>query len=216
MTDSNRANDLDHTDAWALCAFAELLVLAPNNTTEVAGDRAKIQDGHAAVCEALEHDPSSFEALFIDTAFCMHLLDYETALDRAKRGLAIQPASVTLLANMALSLQQLGRRDEALAVIDKAVAAMPEAEGMHYLRGKMRMELPQPDCKGALEDLNLVLKGTRVQVDAVFYRGMAHHGLGELREAIADYDLAERAMPTGWFVPKLRALREDARTRLGR
>jgi tetratricopeptide (TPR) repeat protein len=46
--------------------------------------------------------------------------------------------------------------------------------------------------KGAIADYTLALQSNPKLTDAYIYRGLAHHDLGDYRQAIADFDQAAR------------------------
>lgn len=215
VDDANAALELDASDPEALVAAAELLVLAPGTTIQLVADRSRMEQAHQRLAEALDRDPGHVEALVVDTLLCLALQDFPACLERTERGLALQPGQLTFAANRATALAQLGRRDEAIAVLDKAIEAQPDADGLWFLRGKMKIERQPTDFPGAVDDLSRVIAKRKPPMETWFYRAYALHQLGRYREAIEDYDQAERVMPNSPVLARIRAYREDARARLG-
>src|SRR5205807_1280602 len=161
----------------------------------------------------MARDPLLFDAIFVDVLVVSTLGDFPAVIERAERGLALQPRNAALLGNRALALQKLGRADEARADFDKALEVAPDADAIRLFRAKFRIEVAPQDWPGAVDDLTRVLSKQPGFVDAHYLRGVALHNLGRFREAIEDYDAAERAAPQATWIARLRALREDARAR---
>ena len=83
--------------------------------------------------------------------------------------------------NVGRTLFALGRDEEALGYLDRALAVDPKAEQVYLVRGLVRFERRELDR--AVRDLEEAVTVRPVFADAWAVLGMAYHGLGRVAEA---------------------------------
>jgi hypothetical protein len=118
------------------------------------------------------------------------------------------------------ALLALGRRDEALSVLDKApLAALPDHDERLVVRGELRAanerwREAEQDFNDVLQDRHLLAESARarnVQERALWGRAVARGRRGDKTGARADLELYLRIFPTGRFARDAGALLEEKR-----
>jgi tetratricopeptide (TPR) repeat protein len=105
-------------------------------------------------------------------------------------------AAFNTWANAAAVLGALGRKEESLAAIEKALAIVPESGYLHFTRGHMREE--SGDLRGAEQDY---LKATRVEPKLVApwsALGAYYQRHGRLDDAIRCWEMAASVSRWPW------------------
>lgn len=111
--------------------------------------REEYKPALAAADEALRLDPSAIEAWRVKSSVQFHRRNWKEALAAAEKGLTIAPDDDTLLNFKALSLTQLGRKDEATAVSEGALSRDPDSPFAHSSAGWRALH--SGDSRRALE-----------------------------------------------------------------
>jgi tetratricopeptide (TPR) repeat protein len=97
------------------------------------------------------------------------------------------------LASFATVLQQHGRCDEALNVLDRAIKRRPDVAALWRQRGDIDIQLGRFDQ--ALLSVQRALKLDPHHDDALYKSGFLLHRLGRNEEAVARLDLSDRLFP---------------------
>ena len=85
-----------------------------------------------------------------------------------------------------------GQRDEAMAMLDKAIADEPKEARWFMARGRLHSTMDQPEK--AIADFNAVLSITNY-ARAYHERGWAHFKLGHFKDSVADFDQFLKLQP---------------------
>ncbi|HTD85199.1 MAG TPA: tetratricopeptide repeat protein [Candidatus Binatia bacterium] len=91
-----------------------------------------------------------------------------------------------------------GQRDEAMALLDKAIAEHPQEAKWFLARGRLRGTMDQPEK--AIEDFNAVINIDTNMARAFHERGWARFKLGQFKESVADFDQFLKLQPD--FAPE--------------
>ena len=86
-----------------------------------------------------------------------------------------------------------GHRDEAMAMLDKAVADEPKEVKWLLARGRLRNTMDQPEK--AIEDFNRALNIETNNARLYHERGVAQFKLGRIKESVADFDRFVQILP---------------------
>jgi 4-amino-4-deoxy-L-arabinose transferase-like glycosyltransferase len=151
----------------------------------------------AAAIEARTH-ASRGEVAFGEKRFA----DAERELREALR---LEPALSDAAIALARTLQATGRGDEALAVVEQAVARDPANARVRGAHAEILLSRHEP--RRALDELAIASRAEPRNGYFAFNVGLAHEQLGETAEAIAAYTRAADLEP---------ALAAEARTRAAR
>ncbi len=130
----------------------------------------------------------------------LHAKQYDHALEWIARAIGHDPRP-EYLASLATTLQQQGRREEALKACDKAVQLKPDDAELWKLMGNILLELGRYDQ--ALLSFQHVLKLDPRHQDAAYKCGVLLNEMGRLEEAIAHLDLCDEVLPN--HAPTLQA-----------
>jgi tetratricopeptide (TPR) repeat protein len=122
----------------------------------VLESRNRLSAAEAAIREAIELDPydADYFALLASTRFQKHR--WADALEAAEEGLAVDPEHVGCTNLRAMALTKLGRREQAGATIDAALARDPESAITHANQGWTLLERGEP--KRAMEHFREALR----------------------------------------------------------
>lgn len=165
---------------WAALGAAYL------QESRVTADPSFYVKAEGAFDEALALEPSSDIALAGAGALAAARHDFAGALDLADRASAENPYSATALAVRADALTELGRYDEALAVLREMAAVRPGVDVS--TRASYAFEL-RGDVDRARAALEEAVEIATLPADVAF----AHRYLGQIAFAVGDLDEARRA-----------------------
>lgn len=132
------------------------LDLAHYARARVAYDRHAYGDATAAIREAIELGPSNPDYRALLAAVCFDQRRWQDALNAAEEGLRLDAEHGGCANLRAMALVKLGRRREAGATIDAALARDPENATTHANRGWTLLE--QHDPARALEHFREALR----------------------------------------------------------
>ncbi len=157
-------------------------------------EQGRLAEAEAAYQQILLGAPDQ-----IDTLHMLGILLIQT--ERADRGfglidraLAIQPAFADAHFNRAVAALQLGRREEALASLDRVLALAPDdPAGARYTRGLVLAQLGRP--AEAVTSFSAFLKQQPRHPDTLINRGVALSTLGRHAEGLADFDAVVALTP---------------------
>ena len=130
--------------------------------------------------------------LVADAVLCFYLGEFEEALElfgEADEAGVEEPA---LSLYRALTLQEVGRLREAIAVLELGVAAFPDDATLASTLGRLYTEAGEP--RKALERLHAAKPGQGT-VEARRSRGEALQQLGNAEAALSEYEAAIREFP---------------------
>lgn len=120
----------------------------------------------------------------------VRLLQGEQALarDSLSAAVALQPDSLDAIHKLALTLDQLGEYEAALAAQERCLALVPDSANLRYNMGRVLHALGRYD--EAVDAYTQALALNPTFVAAAFNRGNSLHQALRMPEAIASYDLA--------------------------
>lgn len=120
------------------------------------------------------------------------LKDYRVTISNAKDYIQRDPSDPTNYLNRCEAYLHLMQPKEALVDANKALALKPKAKSnlssAYRNRGEALLQLKQD--KPALDDLNKACSLDPENGEAFYFRGMAKEKLGQLPQAIKDYEIA--------------------------
>lgn len=103
------------------------------------------------------------------------------------------PQSLIVINVLGISLQALGRVDEAVQVFDRAIQVKPDYAEAYSNRGVALQELGH--LEEAVQAFDKAIQLKPEYAEAHGSRGVALHELGQLKEAMVDYDRAIQLKP---------------------
>ncbi len=169
----------------------------------------------------LRSAPNNGQALLFK-GFCLYKLDRpERSIDCIRRALEILPDSgrnVYITPNesldfsyytLAAALTQANRQDEAVKVLDKAMALFGDRAFLYAERGHIYLLMDRPDK--ALADYNSEIK--LGEIDGTINRGKLFLHLKKPEQAVLDFNTAIAKQPSN---SRLYAMRADAYKMLGK
>ena len=117
-------------------------------------------------------------------------------------GLALEstPDDPQILASMGYELLQAGRKREALAAFDRAVAVRPDWAEVHFGRGMLQQEFNNHEA--ALETFDLALAANPDHDRALYGKALSLIALQRRDEAVAPLERNTRLQPMspyGWY-----------------
>jgi tetratricopeptide (TPR) repeat protein len=157
-------------------------------------------DAQLCCQQALATDPHHADSLHLMGLIALHAKQYEHALEWIARAIGQDPKP-NYLASLATTLQQQGRREEALKACDKSIQLKPDDAELWKLMGNILLELGRYDQ--ALLGFQHVLKLDPRHQDAAYKCGVLLNEMGRLEEAIAHLDLCDQVLPN--HAPTLQA-----------
>lgn len=216
----NRANFYDdvYDYAAALADLDQAVKLAPN--AELYRSRAALREIAGQIDEALEDrkaaaalEPTSTETI---VSLGGHLVRHgqgDAALALVDKGIAQggkgRPA---LMARKADFLAWLGRKDEALQLLDAAVTAQPGSTNLLNERCWIKAQL-NAQLDSALKDCTKAIELSESSAAALDSRALVYFRLGRFDDALADLAAALDAVP---HLPASLYLRGIINNRLGK
>ena len=165
---------------------------------------AHFRDGRHLDARACYQQALGIDAEHTDAQHLMGLLflrdrQYNDALQWIVRAIQRAPKP-EYLASFATVLQQYGRCDEALNVLDQAIQLRPDDAELWRQRGDIFIQLARLDQ--ALPSFEHALRLNPHNHDALYKSGIVLHKLGRNEEAIACLDLSDSLFPN--HAPTLR------------
>jgi tetratricopeptide (TPR) repeat protein len=157
-------------------------------------------DAQLCCQQALAADPSHADALHLMGLLALHAKQYDHALEWIARAIGQDPRP-EYLASLGTTLQQQGRREEALAAFDKAVQLKPDDAELWKQLGNILLELERYDH--ALLSFQHVLKLDSRHQDAAYKSGVLLDQMGRFEEAVAHLNLCDEVLPN--HAPTLQA-----------
>ncbi|MDN5002958.1 tetratricopeptide repeat protein [Bradyrhizobium sp. GCM10027634] len=172
----------------------------------------------ASVCcqQALSIDAEHTDAQHLRGLLFLHARHYNDALEWIVRAIRRAPKP-EYLASFASVLQQHGRCEEALGVLDKAIQLRADDAALWCQRGDIFIQLAR--LEQALLSFQHALKLNPHQCDALYKNGIVLHKLGRNEEALACLDLSDSLLPNhaptlrtrAWVLYGLKRYEESAR-----
>jgi tetratricopeptide (TPR) repeat protein len=157
-------------------------------------------DAQLCCRQALATEPRHAASLHLMGLISLHAKQYDHALEWIARAIGQDPRP-EYLASLATTLQQQGRREEALKACDKAVQLKPDDAELWKLMGNILLELERYDQ--ALLSFQHVLKLNPRHQDAAYKTGVLLNQAGRFEEAVAHLDLCDGVLPN--HAPTLQA-----------
>jgi len=150
--------------------------------------------------QAPDLDPDDANSLHRMGVQFLQAGQYDQAMESITRAIRLDPRP-DYIASLGATLQQQGRREEALKAYDKAVQLKPEDAGLWHQLGNILLEMQRLDH--ALLSFEHVLKLDPRYQDAAHKSGVLLHHMGRFEESIAHLDLCDALLPN--HAPTLQA-----------
>ena len=160
-------------------------------------------DAQLCCQQALATDGNHAESLHLMGVLSVQAEQYDHAVDWIVRAIRQAPKAEYLL-SLGISLQKLGRLDEALKALDKAAQLKPDDTDVWINLGNVLAELERPG--DALLAFQHVLKLDPRHWDAAYRCGFVLQGQGRLEEAVSYFDLSDRLQPNHAVILEMRAM----------
>ena len=106
--------------------------------------RQFFKEAQQAIDQAIQLDPQDADAWALSSAICMNRRDWKAALEAAEHGLEIDSEHVECTNLRAMALVNLGRKEQAGATIDAALARNPENALTHANQGWTLLHRREP------------------------------------------------------------------------
>lgn len=160
--------------------------------------RARHRSGDLALAKAsyeaiLETHPRHFDALLSLGVIAGQTRDFARAAELIAGAIAINPRHARAYSYQGLALQELGRREAALASYDRAVLLDPELASAHARRGNVLRELNR--LNEALDGYDRALSIKVDQPEVHLNRGATLQALQRCEEALDSYERALHIKP---------------------
>ena len=145
-----------------------------------------LQEAKKIYEEILEGTPDDFNCLHHLGIIAKNNKEYLSAFDLISQAININPNSSAAHFNLANTLKELNKIDDAIVSYDKAIEIKPDSE-LYSLRGLAFHELKKYD-----EAISSYDESIKLKPDHITYcnRGLAFVKLRRIEEGIADYDKA--------------------------
>jgi tetratricopeptide (TPR) repeat protein len=140
----------------------------------------------------LASDPNHAGALHLMGLVAFRAGQYDHALEWTARAIAQEPRP-DYLASLATTLLKLGRREEAIKALDKAVQLKPDDAALWKQMGDALLELQRFDL--ALLSFQHVLKLDPRHQDAAYKSGVLLNDAGRFAEALACLNVCDDVLP---------------------
>ena len=160
-------------------------------------------DAQLCCQEALAADPNHADSLHLMGLLSCDARQYDLAVEWIARAIRQQPRA-EYLSTLGTTLRQLGRLDEALKALDKAVQLEPEDAGLWINLGAVLVDLKRSN--EALLAFQHVLTLDPLHWDAAWRSGFLLHGLGRGEEALSCLNLSDRLRPNQAIILETRAI----------
>jgi tetratricopeptide (TPR) repeat protein len=162
-------------------------------------------DAQRCCQQALAVYPNHADTLHLMGLLSLHAKQYDHAVEWIARAIGQDPKP-EYLASLGTTLQQQGRREEALKAFDKAVQLKPDDAELWQCMGSILLELARFDH--ALLSLQQALKLNPRHRDAAYKSGILLNHFRRFEQALAHFDLCEEVLPNHapTLVGRVRAL----------
>ncbi len=152
----------------------------------------RYHEGISAYEKAYKLQPGLKPVLLnIGIAYYRHQ-EFEKAVNAFKRFLAVSPENAQAIQLTAFSLVELGRDEEALTYLEKALNSTPNDPGLLYAVGLAALRLKRPMVTGTIELLAQIPGGLPA---SYLLRGQAELANTQWDKAIADLEEAAKLSP---------------------
>jgi tetratricopeptide (TPR) repeat protein len=145
------AGEIDALRKEAFAVSAALVECFPNSAEafrirglveKAVGKKANAMEAWG---KALRLDPSRHDVYALAAEVAQSQADFEKAADLCRTGLLKAAAAPDLYRGLATALNSLGKSDEAVTILLRAVESFPKNAGMHQLLGKTYAQLDQQE-----------------------------------------------------------------------
>ena len=145
-----------------------------------------LQDAKKIYEEILEETPNDFNCLHHLGLIAKSNKEYQSAFELLSQAINVNPNNAAAHFNLANTLKELNKINDAIASYDKAIDIKPDYE-IYSLRGLALYQLEKYD-----EAISSYDESIKLKPDPVAYcnRGLAFIELRKIKEGIADYDKA--------------------------
>ena len=145
-----------------------------------------LQDAKKIYEEILEETPNDFNCLHHLGLIAKNNKEYQSAFELLSQAININPNNAAVHFNLANTLKELNKINDAIASYDKAIDIKPDYE-IYSLRGLALYQLEKYD-----EAISSYDESIKLKPDPIAYcnRGLAFIELRKIKEGIADYDKA--------------------------
>jgi tetratricopeptide (TPR) repeat protein len=149
---------------------------------------------NAQLCcqQALELTPGHADTLHLMGLLSLHAKQYDHAVEWIGRAIRQDPKAI-YLSSLATALQEQGRYEEALKVVDKALQLSPDDAELWRQMGDVLVQQRRYDQ--ALQSYQHALKLNPDHADALYKIGALLEQFGRYDEAIAHLDRCNKALP---------------------
>jgi tetratricopeptide (TPR) repeat protein len=155
-------------------------------------------DAQLCCQQALAADSNHAGTLHLIGLLSLHAKQYDHAVEWIARAIGQDPKP-EYLASLGTTLQQQGRREDALKVFDKAVQLKPDDAELWQRMGSIFLELASFDR--ALLCFRQALKLNPHHQDAAYKSGILLNHFGRFEEALAHFNRCDEVLPN--HVPTL-------------
>ena len=189
----------------AYCAVLSLLLLAPAAFASVASELAfhrgvvAFGDGNYDVARAefekvVAADPEDAAAIQYLGMIAQQQSDFVTAVEHFDRALELEPDDTDLRLDRATALIEVGRVDEAKAVLEQILVERPDDPRANLFAGVAAYRTG--DYEGAIAKLDRARRlDPSVSQHATFYAGLSAAFLGNFAEAEGAFSAVEEQSP---------------------
>jgi tetratricopeptide (TPR) repeat protein len=162
-------------------------------------------DAQLCCQQALAVDPDQADTLHLLGLLSLQAKQHDHAVEWIARAIRQDPKP-DYLASLGTTLQQQGRREEALKAFDKAVQRKPDDAELWKCMGSILLELARFDH--ALLSFQQALKLNPRHQDAAYKSGILLNHFGRFEEALAHFNLCDEVLPNHapTLVGRVRAL----------
>ena len=160
--------------------------------------------------EVIRVEPKKVDAYYKRANVEREQGNFDLAIEDLTHVLILSPKDANAYSDRGLNWRKKGDLDTALTDYTQAIACDAKCYRAYVNRAYIKNS--RKDFAGAKDDCDRALAIEPDYGPALLDRGTANRGLGQLKEAVADYDLSEKANPTSILVPYYRG---QARVELG-
>lgn len=153
-------------------------------------------DAEAFLKQALSLDPAAYDAYYMLGGICEARGDLVGAIGCYQSALSLKPDFDFCCRDLSRALFQVGRAQEAKAVISKGLEINPGFADLHFYRGNLC--LGDADVDSAIACFKTALSIHPEYFDAHFSLGSAHQRQGSLDAAISCYRRASELNPSSF------------------
>jgi len=159
----------------------------------------------AQICcqQALTIDAEHADTLHLMGLLSLHARQYDHALEWISRAIRREPKT-DYLTNLGTALLNQGRREEALAIFDKAVQLKPDDADLWRNLGNVLADMGR--AAEAILSFQHALKLNPCHWDATYKAGLLLHRLGRNEEALVHFNMYEKMQPNDGLALQMRAL----------